>query len=171
MVLQVKLSSQILLYRNCSNRLSPRAKTPTLKQASGAKPFETKTQNVSLRETANISGERATVVISRLSAHTRNCQGRKESLPPPPPTVTKDLTHVGMANFAPPTPIGHQSRSPGRPSVAQQILGANRTAYRSRENTQMPRSESVPPSNRVSVHRSEAHIQMSACDQSRKQAK
>ena len=147
------------------NRLSPRAKTPTYKKASGPKYTESGATDASkIRDVANISGERATVVISRFSAHKHKLPRGKEPLPPPPPTVTKDLSHVGMANFAPPTPIGHHSRSPVRPSVAQQILGANRSAHKSRDSGHMPRSESVPPSSRLSVHRSEAHLHINAAD-------
>ena len=147
------------------NRLSPRAKTPTSKKVSGAKYTASGATDASkLRDVPNISGQRATVVISRFSTHNHKLPRGKEPLPPPPSTVIKDLSHVGMADFAPPTPIGHHSRSPGRPSVAQQILGANRSAHRSRDSGHMPRSESVPPSNRMSVHRSEAHIHIDAAD-------
>ena len=130
------------------SRLTPRAKTPT-----GGRNLSDTSAKSGHSDLLNMTGERATVVISRFTTHP--APSDKELLPPPPPTVTKDLSHVGMADFAPPTPIGHHPRSPSRPSVAQQILGATRSATK-------VRSESVPPSNRISIHRSEAHININS---------
>ncbi len=141
-------------------RLSPRATTPTRSTAKSSRPSEQESRtrsNAKNSSVLNMTGERATVVISRLTAH--NAPAQSELLPPPPPADTKDLSHVGMANYAPPTPIGRHSRSPKRPSVAQQILGANRSAGRSGGRN---RSESVPPSNRISLHRSEAHLHVNS---------
>ncbi len=170
-------------------KLSPRAKTPTNLFSGGSSnnaynvpPRNSRNSSMDDTVIGNSSNELETTVNSRLSSVTQFSQMSRpktpnrdmpppsshnglqrprtphKELPPPPATVTKDLTNIDMANFAPPTPIGRQPRSPNKPSVASQILGANRSAGRSNG---AQRSESVPPSNRISMHCVSAHLEIS----------
>ncbi len=166
-------------------KLSPRAKTPTNLFSGGSSnnAYNVPPRNSSVDDTVigNSSNELETTLTSRLSGVTQRSQMSRpktpnrdmpppashnglqrpttphKELPPPPASVTKDLTNIDMANFAPPTPIGRQPRSPNKPSVASQILGASRSGGRSHG---AQRSESVPPSNRISTHRASAHLEI-----------